>query len=150
MDTNSRRGEKIVVVTAYDAPTARIEIEAGVDIILVGDSVGVNILGYAHEREVTLATAPAEPETPDAAEPPPPDWFNEDMQLQFAATLDDEPEEVTEIAMMFFPTGSSTGGLIQLSDSEREAWLYVDPLTGKLIIESRLDDLEDRLAEEGV
>jgi 3-methyl-2-oxobutanoate hydroxymethyltransferase len=50
-----RRGEKIVVITAYDAPTARIEAEAGVDIILVGDSVGVNILGYAHEREVTLA-----------------------------------------------------------------------------------------------
>ena len=50
-----RRGEKIVVVTAYDAPTARIEARAGVDIILVGDSVGVNVLGYAHEREVTLA-----------------------------------------------------------------------------------------------
>lgn len=50
-----RRGERIVVVTAYDAPTARIEAEAGVDIILVGDSVGVNVLGYAHEREVTLA-----------------------------------------------------------------------------------------------
>jgi 3-methyl-2-oxobutanoate hydroxymethyltransferase len=49
-----RRGEKLVVVTAYDAPTARIEAEAGVDAILVGDSVGVNILGYAHEREVTL------------------------------------------------------------------------------------------------
>jgi 3-methyl-2-oxobutanoate hydroxymethyltransferase len=49
------RGEKIVVVTAYDAPTARIEAAAGVDAILVGDSVGVNILGYAHEREVTLA-----------------------------------------------------------------------------------------------
>lgn len=50
-----RRGEKIVVVTAYDAPTARVEAEAGVDVILVGDSVGVNVLGYAHEREVTLA-----------------------------------------------------------------------------------------------
>jgi 3-methyl-2-oxobutanoate hydroxymethyltransferase len=50
-----RRGKKLVVVTAYDAPTARIEAEAGVDIILVGDSVGVNILGYSHEREVTLA-----------------------------------------------------------------------------------------------
>ena len=50
-----RRGEKIVVLTAYDAPTARIEVEAGVDIILVGDSVGVNVLGYGHEREVTLA-----------------------------------------------------------------------------------------------
>jgi len=50
-----RRGEKIVVLTAYDAPTAQIEAETGVDIILVGDSVGVNVLGYAHEREVTLA-----------------------------------------------------------------------------------------------
>jgi len=50
-----RRGEKFVVVTAYDAPTARLEVEAGVDMILVGDSVGVNVLGYAHEREVTLA-----------------------------------------------------------------------------------------------
>lgn len=49
------RGEKIVVVTAYDAPTAQAVAEVGVDIILVGDSVGVNVLGYAHEREVTLA-----------------------------------------------------------------------------------------------
>ena len=49
------RGEKIVVVTAYDAPTAQALAEVGVDIILVGDSVGVNVLGYAHEREVTLA-----------------------------------------------------------------------------------------------
>ncbi|MGA2636148.1 3-methyl-2-oxobutanoate hydroxymethyltransferase [Methylocella sp.] len=50
-----RRGAKIAVLTAYDAPTARAEAEAGVDIILVGDSVGVNMLGYASEREVTLA-----------------------------------------------------------------------------------------------
>ncbi len=49
-----RRGEKIVVLTAYDAPTARIEAAAGVDLILVGDSVGTNLLGYSHEREVTL------------------------------------------------------------------------------------------------
>jgi len=101
------------------------------------------------EKHLTLATAPAEPETPDAPEPPPADWLNESMQLHYAATLDDEPEEVTEIELMFFPTGSSTGGLIELSDSEREAWLYVEPLTGKLIIENRLDDLEDRLADEG-
>jgi len=50
-----RRGEKIVVVTAYDAPTAQAAAEVGVDIILVGDSVGVNVLGYGHEREVTLS-----------------------------------------------------------------------------------------------
>ena len=50
-----QRGEKIVALTAYDAPTARILFEVGVDVIIVGDSVGVNMLGYAHEREVTLA-----------------------------------------------------------------------------------------------
>lgn len=50
-----RRGEKIVVLTAYDAPTARAEAEAGVDIIMVGDSVGTNVLGYTSEREVKLA-----------------------------------------------------------------------------------------------
>ncbi len=50
-----RQGQPIAVLTAYDAPTAKAEAEAGVDIILVGDSVGVNMLGYASEREVTLA-----------------------------------------------------------------------------------------------
>ena len=49
-----RQGDKIAMLTAYDAPTARAEAAAGVDIILVGDSVGTNVLGYASEREVTL------------------------------------------------------------------------------------------------
>jgi 3-methyl-2-oxobutanoate hydroxymethyltransferase len=49
-----RAGQPIAVLTAYDAPTARSEFEAGVDILLVGDSVGTNLLGYASEREVTL------------------------------------------------------------------------------------------------
>lgn len=50
-----RLGKPIAVLTAYDAPTARIEEAAGIDIILVGDSVGTAVLGYASEREVTLA-----------------------------------------------------------------------------------------------
>ncbi|MBB4197347.1 3-methyl-2-oxobutanoate hydroxymethyltransferase [Rhodoblastus sphagnicola] len=49
------QGEKIATMTAYDAPQARAQAAAGIDAILVGDSVGVNILGYASEREVTLA-----------------------------------------------------------------------------------------------
>lgn len=49
-----RRGAPIAVLTAYDAPTARIEAEAGVDLILVGDSLGTNVLGYASERDVRL------------------------------------------------------------------------------------------------
>jgi 3-methyl-2-oxobutanoate hydroxymethyltransferase len=50
-----RQGAPIAALTAYDAPTARAQAEAGVDIILVGDSVGANMLGYKSEREVTLA-----------------------------------------------------------------------------------------------
>ena len=50
-----RLGEKIAVLTAYDAPTARAMAAAGMDLLLVGDSVGTNVLGYANEREVTLA-----------------------------------------------------------------------------------------------
>lgn len=50
-----REGRPIAVLTAYDAPTAKAEAEAGVDILLVGDSVGMNMLGYASEKEVTLA-----------------------------------------------------------------------------------------------
>ncbi len=50
-----RGGEKIAMLTAYDAPQARAQEAADIDVILVGDSVGVNMLGYASEREVTLA-----------------------------------------------------------------------------------------------
>ena len=49
-----RAGRPIVVLTAYDAPTAAAEQAAGIDVILVGDSVGTNILGYASEREICI------------------------------------------------------------------------------------------------
>ena len=49
-----RQASPIAMVTAYDYPTARIEEQAGVDVILVGDSVGTNVLGYESECEVTM------------------------------------------------------------------------------------------------
>jgi 3-methyl-2-oxobutanoate hydroxymethyltransferase len=42
------------MVTAYDAPTARIADEAGVDVILVGDSVAMVVLGYEDTLQVTV------------------------------------------------------------------------------------------------
>ena len=44
----------LVMVTAYDAPSARIADAAGVDIILVGDSVANNVLGFEDTLHVTV------------------------------------------------------------------------------------------------
>jgi len=46
--------KKIVMVTAYDYPTGRIVDEAGVDIVLVGDSLGMTTLGYEDTLRVRL------------------------------------------------------------------------------------------------
>ena len=46
--------ERLVMVTAYDAPTARIADQAGVDLILVGDSVAMVVLGYDDTLQVTV------------------------------------------------------------------------------------------------
>src|SRR5690554_900225 len=44
----------LVMITAYDAPHARIAEAAGVDMILVGDSVGTTVLGYDSTAQVTI------------------------------------------------------------------------------------------------
>lgn len=49
-----RRGERIAMLTAYDYPTARLLDEAGIPIILVGDSLGNTALGYETTIPVTL------------------------------------------------------------------------------------------------
>ena len=49
------RGEKIAALTAYDYPLARLLDEAGVPLLLVGDSVGMVVLGYPDTTQVTMA-----------------------------------------------------------------------------------------------
>jgi 3-methyl-2-oxobutanoate hydroxymethyltransferase len=54
LKASKARGEKLVCLTAYDYPTARIVDEAGIDVILVGDSLGNVVLGYGNTVPVTL------------------------------------------------------------------------------------------------
>ncbi|HTA94601.1 MAG TPA: 3-methyl-2-oxobutanoate hydroxymethyltransferase, partial [Verrucomicrobiae bacterium] len=49
------RGEKIAALTAYDFPMAKLLDEAGVPLLLVGDSLGMVVLGYPDTTHVTVA-----------------------------------------------------------------------------------------------
>lgn len=51
---SKKQGRKITMLTAYDYPTAKILDEAGVDSILVGDSLGMVVLGYEDTTRVTM------------------------------------------------------------------------------------------------
>src|SRR5689334_24256057 len=48
------RGEKIAALTAYDFPMTRLLDEAGIPLLLVGDSLGMVVLGYPDTTHVTL------------------------------------------------------------------------------------------------
>ena len=71
LNAMKRTGQKIVMVTAYDFPSARMASEAGIDLILVGDSAGNNVLGYdstvpVSMDEATILTAAVARATPRA------------------------------------------------------------------------------------
>lgn len=54
-EVRTRKAARFPVITAYDAPLARAAEAAGIDVLLVGDSLGMVVLGYASTADVTLA-----------------------------------------------------------------------------------------------
>src|SRR5262249_56865923 len=49
-----QRGDKIVMVTAYDAPGARFAEDAGIDMVLVGDTAAMVVLGHSGTTPVSV------------------------------------------------------------------------------------------------
>lgn len=54
LNDKKKNKHPITALTAYDFPTAQLIDEAGIDIVLIGDSVGTNVLGYESEQEVSM------------------------------------------------------------------------------------------------
>lgn len=54
LSTMKAHGEKITMATAYDYASAKVVDEAGIDMVLVGDSLGMVVLGYENTLSVTL------------------------------------------------------------------------------------------------
>ena len=54
LQEQARRGSKLVMITAYDAPSAALADAAGIEIVLVGDSAGTTVLGLDSTVTVTL------------------------------------------------------------------------------------------------
>jgi 3-methyl-2-oxobutanoate hydroxymethyltransferase len=98
--TMKKRGEKIAALTAYDFPMAKLLDEAGVPMILVGDSLGMVVLGYPDTTHVTMAEM--EHHTRAAARAKPNALLGADLPFQSYET----PEQAVSNARRLLSAGA--------------------------------------------
>ena len=117
-----KQGEKIVSVTAYDYSTAKLVDSAGIDVILVGDSLGMVVLGHPDTTRVTL----------------------DDMVHHTAAVARARPNALVVADLPFLATGVSTSDTIRNAGRlVREAGAEAVKLEGGLRIRDEIRALVD-------
>src|ERR1039457_4219770 len=94
------RGEKIAALTAYDFPMAKLLDEAGIPLLLVGDSLGMVVLGYPDTTHVTMAEM--EHHTRPAARASPPALLGSDLPFHSY----DTPEQAVTNARKLIAAGA--------------------------------------------
>jgi len=117
-----KQGEKIVTVTAYDYSMAKLVDSAGVDVILVGDSLGNVVLGYPDTTRVTL----------------------DDMVHHTAAVVRASPKALVVADLPFLAAGVSTRDTIRNAGRlVREAGAEAVKLEGGLRVRDEIRALVD-------
>ncbi len=91
------RGEKIVALTAYDYPMAKLLDEAGVPLLLVGDSLGMVVLGYPDTTQVTMQEM--EHHVRAAARAKPNALLGADLPFESYATVSSAVENAKRLAV---------------------------------------------------
>ena len=100
------RGDKIAVWTAYDFTMARLLDRAGMDVILVGDSLGMVVLRSDNTLPVTLATNPCVPPNGMVAETGDTETFTGNTTVTVACPTDEAL--ATEVARIVTAPGEGT------------------------------------------
>jgi 3-methyl-2-oxobutanoate hydroxymethyltransferase len=104
LKNKKKRGEKISAVTSYDFPTARVSSEAGIDLILVGDSLGMVLQGYKNTMKVTMEEMIYHTRMVSNAEPL--SLVVSDMPF---GSFQTSPEKAVENAIRFVKEGGAEG-----------------------------------------
>jgi 3-methyl-2-oxobutanoate hydroxymethyltransferase len=136
-----RRHEPIAMLTAYDCPTARLLAEAGVDVLLVGDSAATTLLGAASTVAATLdfmvmLTAAVRRGAPGA-------WVMADMPF---ATYPDVPTAVTNAARFVREAGADA---VKFEMEKRHAGMVEGLTAAGIVVCAHIGLLPQRAAHEG-